>query len=660
MSICSSHVDSVYYKTKYNLDLDNNGAIKHYYKYGKNKQYFPNREAELYYCKKINFNPDYYVRKYGLSNNTNVYDALKHWETHGYKNNYYVNMCEELGEHLQFSCKCKIKNNRLNNKLDAIHPSYHNHIHNNIHSPDIDDCIFDTCGSDSLINDNNNNNNNICDLIEISKESNIPPHLNNNQHNIINSSSYSCDLSNCQHTHNNNNNANNINSDTDNTNDNNVCVTSSSSDCKCSDCENINITNDNVNNNNTTQKINTPIDIVDRMVRDNQPKVIRTKGTRIITGDIITNTSDVDNNETTSTEQYNKCTHKKSNNNNNNIHSNECNNVVDVDSISVSIMAQSKCGLSEYIDSKYVTNGDHEEIKVNKNILQRGDVITDDSGDSGISGKSDNSNTNHNIDIRYNIHKVISNNNNNNNNMDHSSTKEYIFRQHMKTVSTNINNIVSYLDRCNIYLDYVTNILKASYKCIITICDPNGKITDYNASRIKLITLLKDIDMTTKTAFYNDLPIFFQKGNKNTKPIKCIKFPLFVCTNNNMNDYLKKTIGDDQIYFKIVLMKASLDDLHLIKYSYPPLNKGDKMTYYTSCIPPNDCPPGITPPNNSNMYDDKSLIKYWQTAYHYKVFEKALYRLSMYKELLNNYHSLISNKKTLYDDINNNYNSNEQ
>ena len=66
MNNCLSKVDYNYYCQKYNLDLNEKQAIKHYLKKGKQNRYFANRDMEILYCKKQNF-----------SKRINKYDALR-------------------------------------------------------------------------------------------------------------------------------------------------------------------------------------------------------------------------------------------------------------------------------------------------------------------------------------------------------------------------------------------------------------------------------------------------------------------------------------------------------------------------------------------------------------------------------------------------------
>jgi hypothetical protein len=115
MNKCPSHVDPDYYAAKYGLLFRNNmEATAHYIKEGKEKGYFPNRDMEIFYCQTINFDPEYYKRKYCLPGNNK--EAQRHWKLYGAGNGNYANQCEETGEHVPFMCKCKIKNKTINKR----------------------------------------------------------------------------------------------------------------------------------------------------------------------------------------------------------------------------------------------------------------------------------------------------------------------------------------------------------------------------------------------------------------------------------------------------------------------------------------------------------------------------------------------------------------
>jgi hypothetical protein len=167
----------------------------------------------------------------------------------------------------------------------------------------------------------------------------------------------------------------------------------------------------------------------------------------------------------------------------------------------------------------------------------------------------------------------------------------------------------------------------------------------YNAQRVRLSTMLREIDRLTSGSYCNNVPIFYCKST-NPNMHKFVKFPVFVCTNSNMNKYLENMVGENQLYFKIPLMRLSLEDLRLTRYCTPPLARGEQMTHQTNPIPHDQCPIGTQP--ERNMYSDESLIKNWDIQTHLECFEKAIYKVTMNRELIRDYNNLMEIRKELY------------
>lgn len=225
-------------------------------------------------------------------------------------------------------------------------------------------------------------------------------------------------------------------------------------------------------------------------------------------------------------------------------------------------------------------------------------------------------------------------------------SEKAIFDSHMEIICQNITNIKNYLNMCQIHLDTYITIFKQAYQCVSNICNSGNNYVSYNAARIKLCNMLKEAEKIARTSYYNDLPIFYTKRNTgNVKSPSFIKFPLLISMSHNVNGMLARTIGEDHIYFKVRLMKISVKCLKLDKYCYPALNRGDKITSNTSPIPPCDYPVGKIP--ERHMYTDQDLIKCWDMSYHLKLFENAMYKITMTKEILNNYFKLIEIKEEL-------------
>ncbi len=187
------------------------------------------------------------------------------------------------------------------------------------------------------------------------------------------------------------------------------------------------------------------------------------------------------------------------------------------------------------------------------------------------------------------------------------------------------------------YLDTYIIILKQAYECLTQICNPLNNYVIYNASRIKLSCMLKEADLIVKNTHYNGLPVF-QNEQCYRKSINSIKFPLMVPTKENETSYI-----DD--YFKIKLMKLSMEYLKLDKYCQPILNKGEKLSLKTSPIPPSNCAVGKIP--DRNMYTEKELIQCWDINYHLCQFENAMYNIMTTKEIMCNYSKFIEIKEEL-------------
>jgi hypothetical protein len=251
----------------------------------------------------------------------------------------------------------------------------------------------------------------------------------------------------------------------------------------------------------------------------------------------------------------------------------------------------------------------------------------------------------------YKIKRRMANSDNNSDEGTYERPDRYIFDKHMEIVYKNIINIKNYLNMCNIHLDTFLTLLKQAYQCLGDMCNPCSNYIVYNASRIKLCNMLREADNVVKTSHHNDMPIFYvrskssNKKKSGSKAYSHIKFPLMVSTDDSINNVLIKDAGYDNVYFKMQLMKVSLDDLKLEKYCLDPLNSGEKMTNSTSPIPPCSCPLGKIP--DHSMYSDSNLVRNWNVNYHLKTFENALYKVTMTKEILSNYTKLVDIKEEM-------------
>jgi len=129
MSNCSSIVDFVYYKEKYNLYFKTtDAASEHYINVGKQLGYFPNLETEIFYYLTVNFDPEFYKRKYGITGDNKT--VKRHWKLYDSKKGHFINQCEEIGSHPPFICKCKLKTKPFSSK--SIDNDIGNDINNNV------------------------------------------------------------------------------------------------------------------------------------------------------------------------------------------------------------------------------------------------------------------------------------------------------------------------------------------------------------------------------------------------------------------------------------------------------------------------------------------------------------------------------------------------
>jgi hypothetical protein len=256
---------------------------------------------------------------------------------------------------------------------------------------------------------------------------------------------------------------------------------------------------------------------------------------------------------------------------------------------------------------------------------------------------------------------------------DKETIDDYVYDKNIKNIKNNIQCIKQYIEKCDIYLDSYTEIIKKSYECITELSDMS-KTNDYkkyNIVRLRLYNLLMEGNLMITSSKCNNMPIFYDdtiitqphktinahkhskhskhRDNKECKIYKTpshIKFPMITCANDEINKMMNDMHGGKYAYFKMELMKVSLKNLGLFYYALKPLNKGVMMTNRTNPIPPLNCPIGMTP--KMNYYNDDKLKINWYGMHHVKVFERALYKLSMAKENLSGYIKILDMKEELF------------
>ena len=212
----------------------------------------------------------------------------------------------------------------------------------------------------------------------------------------------------------------------------------------------------------------------------------------------------------------------------------------------------------------------------------------------------------------------------------------------LNRVISNMSGIDSYLTACHMHMDTMITILKDVFVSLQQILTPiqQGAVVNYmtyDAARLNVRTLLQQIDLKIKTAKYKNLPIFAAVGQK------YIKFPMLSVTDPVVDRYLDTHFPTRQRFFKMELLKLSVRELRLKRYTFEPVKKGQQITPYTNPLPADPVEYGNP---DKTMYSDRRLIKSWDPSYHLERFEKALYKIVMAKEALSNYSKTLRYRKS--------------
>ena len=653
MSTCESKVDPIYYANKYNLEkLDNKALTEHYLKTGKQKGYFPNKESEVFYCKKANFDPIYYSKRYCIDDPEK---AKEHWITIGYKKGNYVNRCEDLGEHSFFLCRCKIKNSTISKKYE------------------------DSCFSmkEDTITSNNTPSESISEIRKIKQNENVVSHL-------ISKSDTETESKNSSNTNNSSTSTNNSSSSTNNSSNTNNSSTANSLSsfigqqiskklncnencCNCGSRHCIfNVSNKLKGNDKLPEKMST----VNNKITIKPPNIftktnVESKLDNLFNKNakqreiLLNNTSYSSNTGKTESEHDSEsiscsCTECKNEKTEANEEKTEEGNTkenwssYEVCSYSVnndpdgSTYTDSTCDCSVCV-SKEKKNEKGTEKGTGKDNWRP--IVKNTSKLTAEERKLVEESI---YESEREIDKIAIKREQSKNNEENISEEEnvtgFIFDQNMKTVCRNIEYITKYIDICEHHVDSVITLFRESYKCLTDVCKPTDNYVLYNTARMKLQGYMKEIDNIIQNSNYDEYPIFFNTKMR-SKNLKCIKFPMFITTNNHVNMMLEKIVGKIQKYYKISLIKLSLNELNMQNYLLPLVEKGEIMTTKSNPIPPDDCMVNTNPPRN--RYKESFLLERWDVKYHLQLFENALYRCAMYKELLNKANNVIEIKLSL-------------
>jgi hypothetical protein len=700
MNNCSSQVDHKYYCSKYNLDLDDVESVKHYITTGKQSGYFPNRDTEVFYCKRKNFDYEYYKRRYGIIGSK--LDILKHWENFGYKNNNYVNKCEEDGKHLSFICRCQIKDNYADTKSEDFEMTSYKNTKEKIYNNEIlssDNKQEETKDSSIVTNDNTLINtcdkNKYIEKVEEKKEkgknkesifeSNVSSDTSTSNRSsssssddstnckveMINSSSFfSSDTNNIKNKkHKKKKKKSKRSSSTSSSNSTSSSSSSSSSSSKKrkkkrkkKKTDKMDVYNENKNKHNSLSSDNSNESSNTDSTDDDSNKSSNTNSTDDSSNSSVSKDSEISNSMSKNNKEY---IFKNEHDDNRiiELHNNNYENDNKYEKESEKYKNDNCESNNKDIIYKNIFNDDNikENVDINKkieNILSNNVNKSNDTNDEMYKDIDEHDKNKilskdellkdyleKNIKLTQNKLERIRNNVNTIDTQESkdNSVNKFIFDQHMNIVVKNIQNIKKYINMASIYIDTILVILKQAYTCISEICSQHNNYMVYNAGRVKLTNILKELDVIVNTSYYNGLPIFYKKNIKNKNSF--IKFPLFMCTNKKMNKILRDKVGDKHEYYIIQLIKISLSDLKLDGYTRPILNKGNVITTHSNYIPPCDCPIGTRP--NRIRYTTDDLIKYWDVNFHLEKFEKALYKITMIKEMINNQLNLVEIKNEL-------------
>ena len=600
MNSILSLVDTVYYESKYGLEFNNKKeAIEHYIKIGKQKGYFPNREAEIFHYKTMNFDPEYYNHKYCLNIDNN--SAIRHWKLYGSKQGHYVNYCDEKDEHIKFICKCKIKES----------PSSYSNISNKTYIEQLNEHLNDKFFELNKITSLDSHHEFIFSEKDTGTKDHdkmVPNKLNemriHNSENQINDDEYK------------NQDDNQGNSEVIQDNQDNIEFNQGNSEVIQDNTE-FNQENSRCNQSLQLPNENYHVEMTSTLPKQNMCKIkgIMTKNVKsIYDSKILMNKHKLNLNKYNMVLKQNATTDIK-----------YSNNVV-------------KDKFSEKCDKLQIDN-----------TSQNSKNISDKSNNSGNEpdGFDEISFFEEFIDNRY---KIVSNKKIKSSDgltiltQEKSTVNKNIFDTQMDIIRQNISNIKMYLNMCNIHLDTYITLLKQANQYMTDICNSKDNYVMYNASNVKLCTMLKEAEKIIESAHYNNLPIFYSK-QPDIKPPNVIKFPLLLCKNDIMNKFLLNNVGNENVYFKIKLMKVSLKYLRLEKYILQSLKINEKITNDSSPIPPSTYPIGETP--QTDWYSDEKFIEYWNPNYHLTQFEKAIYKVTMAKESLCNYSKLLEIKEEL-------------
>lgn len=523
-------VDTVYYTQKYGLEfLNQREAIEHFLKIGKQKGYFPNRCMETYYQKTLNFDPDYYRRKYLLTCNKD--GARKHWEDHGIKHNHFVNICEETNTHQPLICKCKYIAKKESLMIN-------NQQHNNRDNVDGDTYVF------------------------------IKKHTNDYQKESIQNQDYQ-DQDQGQSQ--------------DQSQGQSQDQSQGHSQGQSQDQSLGQSQGQDQKHQGRDQAIKESYPMIDTFVLLNkQIGKSSNKKKRSSKSKVLYDSKSMTHNHRLklkknidkqtfgpslkkqligTSNKYNLNISVKPNNQNHNNHN--CSN----DDVK---KQTHKNDLANDFESNYIDCGYRVMLKT---IDIEVPILKETSSLPNVQPT-----TMEPIDQNAINQKLFEQSSVESTERSIEQSTERSTENNLAMIHQNILNIKSHINMSNICSDTYESIIKEAYQSIKDV-DPGS----YHVSYVKLLTMLKDADNMIQHSQHNKFPIFC-KVDKTVEGIRSptnIKYPLLMTGDDRYNQTLVDSFGKENIYFKIPLMKISLDHIGLRKYlskKFTQINEHNKMT----------------------------------------------------------------------------------
>lgn len=207
--------------------------------------------------------------------------------------------------------------------------------------------------------------------------------------------------------------------------------------------------------------------------------------------------------------------------------------------------------------------------------------------------------------------------------------------ENLKIIYDNIQKIEEYIHQSIIHLEHIQNILKNAFQLVLDMTDIKMDQIIYDSLRHRITILMREMDRCIDGATSVGYPIFRKKNSP-----KYIKFPIFVSTNESLNQSYSQIFGENMRWFKLALLKLSIEELGLYNYCAMPLKSNELMS------------------NDSNPFPSQIFSNYLDKSdgnlsidTHIKKFENAMYNIAISIENYNTIFSILKNKRELCDKL---------